>query len=201
MFIQQPDFGMEMMEVQCEYRFSVDSGEEDQENQTSSGEDHIGIDGNRETELSASAGDDLTENNEAPAEQESDGGEEAETEENPDQQSEHPQESGNDEAETGEKNKEPDHGELEEEQTKAEENPNPKEKKQKKDEIEKLIRRLALYPNVLIRPLCEATINGEKAEIQILSKRGDKIRIRRDRKIETVHIDEIESLTVKNELR
>jgi hypothetical protein len=71
------------------------------------------------------------------------------------------------------------------------------EKLERRREIRQLVRRLAFYPNVLERPVCEAKINGDKVWIQILSKRGDQVRIRRNRKIETIHIDEIEELEVQ----
>jgi len=71
------------------------------------------------------------------------------------------------------------------------------EKVKQRREIRQLVRRLAIYPNVLVRPVCEAKINGEKVWIQILTKRGDQVRIRRNRKIETIHIDEIEELEIQ----
>jgi hypothetical protein len=70
------------------------------------------------------------------------------------------------------------------------------ENQKESENIQKLINRLAIYPYVLERPFCEAMINGKKEIIQIMGKRGKKIRIKRNRKIENVHIHDIEYLNV-----
>ena len=62
--------------------------------------------------------------------------------------------------------------------------------------MKRLIKRLALYPNVIERPLCEAIVHGEKMVFEVISKRGNFVRIRNDRKIEVIHIDEISDLKV-----
>lgn len=45
-------------------------------------------------------------------------------------------------------------------------------------EIKKMISRLARYPNVMKRPMCEAEIGGKKQKFQVESKRGDLVKIK-----------------------
>ncbi|WAA08638.1 hypothetical protein [Fervidibacillus albus] len=59
-----------------------------------------------------------------------------------------------------------------------------------------MIRRLALYPSVLQRPFCEATVQGEKKRFQVLSKRGNLVRIKTGKSIETYHIGEFEDFQI-----
>lgn len=46
------------------------------------------------------------------------------------------------------------------------------------NEIKKVISRLARYPNVMKRPMCEAEIGGKKQKFQVESKRGDLVKIK-----------------------
>jgi|GEM_PF-4874606 len=71
------------------------------------------------------------------------------------------------------------------------------EEEQRRLELKNLIRRLAVFPRVLERPYCEVTILGQKRIAQILSKRGDKVRIKyRNNKIETYDINDIEDVKI-----
>ncbi len=64
-------------------------------------------------------------------------------------------------------------------------------------ELKKLIRRLAVFPRVLERPYCEATIQGKKRIVQILSKRGNKVRVKyRNNQIEAYDIGDFEDLKI-----
>jgi hypothetical protein len=45
-------------------------------------------------------------------------------------------------------------------------------------EIKKIISRLARYPNVMKRPMCEAKIGGKKQRFQVESKRGELVKIK-----------------------
>ncbi|WP_033829526.1 hypothetical protein [Bacillus andreraoultii] len=71
-----------------------------------------------------------------------------------------------------------------------------KEEKEHRRKIRQLVKRLAFYPSVLDRPICEAKINGEVVNVQIISKRGNKVRIKKGRKLESIHINEIDELTI-----
>lgn len=64
-------------------------------------------------------------------------------------------------------------------------------------ELKKLIRRLAVFPRVLERPYCEATIHGKKRIVQILSKRGNKVRVKyRNNQIEVYDIGDFDDLKI-----
>lgn len=69
-------------------------------------------------------------------------------------------------------------------------------KQQKKEEIRAMITRLAHYPNVIERPFCEAVINGTKVALQIMSKRGDSVKVKIGRSIIKCAILDIEDLLV-----
>lgn len=62
--------------------------------------------------------------------------------------------------------------------------------------MRKLIRRLALYPIGIERPICEAEISGERKKFQVISKRGNRLRIFYKRRYEWVEIDDIKNFTV-----
>ncbi|WP_062351995.1 hypothetical protein [Bacillus kwashiorkori] len=57
--------------------------------------------------------------------------------------------------------------------------------------LKAIIRRLALYPRVLERPYCQANIHGEKIVFQVLSKRGDNVRLKTKKKIIVCKITDI----------
>ena len=64
------------------------------------------------------------------------------------------------------------------------------------DELRTLITRLARYPNVIERPVCEAVINGKKVNLQVLSKRGDLVKVKVARTIKKIPITEFEQLSI-----
>lgn len=66
----------------------------------------------------------------------------------------------------------------------------------KQDAIRALITRLARYPSVIEKPICEAVINGKKVHLQILSKRGETIKVRIARSVKKIEISEIEELSI-----
>lgn len=70
------------------------------------------------------------------------------------------------------------------------------EEKEHRRKIRQLVKRLAFYPSVLDRPICEAKINGEEVHVQIISKRGNKVKIKKGRRLESIHINEIDELTI-----
>ena len=71
------------------------------------------------------------------------------------------------------------------------------EEMEKRKELKNLIRRLAVFPRVLERPYCEAIINGEKRIVQILSKRGNSVRVKyRNNRIETYDIGDFDDLQI-----
>ena len=71
------------------------------------------------------------------------------------------------------------------------------EKSLEKRKLTRLIRRLAFYPNVLSRPICEGEIKGELCIFQVISKRGNRVRILKEQGLDWVQIDDIKSLTIK----
>ncbi|WAA13080.1 hypothetical protein [Fervidibacillus halotolerans] len=70
--------------------------------------------------------------------------------------------------------------------------------KEKDSNIKEVIRRLALYPPVLERPICEATIRGERKRFQVLSKRGNFVRIKVDNSIEMYNYKEFYDFQIIN---
>ncbi|MGG5253250.1 hypothetical protein ACQYAD_07120 [Neobacillus sp. SM06] len=64
------------------------------------------------------------------------------------------------------------------------------------DELRALITRLARYPNVIERPICEAVLNGKKVNLQVLSKRGDLVKVKVARTIKKIPITEFEQLSI-----
>lgn len=69
--------------------------------------------------------------------------------------------------------------------------------KQKNNEIRNKLTRLARYPNVVERPYCNAIINGKSTTVQILSKRGNEIKVKEGHNITTYLISDFEELVVK----
>lgn len=56
--------------------------------------------------------------------------------------------------------------------------------------------RLARYPTIIERPYCEVTINGENLIVQILSKRGNEIKVKEGNAIKTYLIRDFERLVI-----
>lgn len=67
---------------------------------------------------------------------------------------------------------------------------------ERQDEIRALITRLARYPSVIEKPVCEAVIDGKKMKIQIISKRGDTIKVMSARTIKKFEISDFEELSI-----
>jgi len=65
-------------------------------------------------------------------------------------------------------------------------------------ELKKQIKRLTFLPRVLERPICEAEIEGKKVWFQVLSNRGDYIRIKMNRRTKNINIADIKNFKVLN---
>ena len=63
-----------------------------------------------------------------------------------------------------------------------------------KKNVKTKITRLARYPLVVPKPLCELTIQGEKVNAIIESKRGEMIRLRVGEVLQSIPIDDIEDV-------
>ena len=63
-----------------------------------------------------------------------------------------------------------------------------------KKNVKTKITRLARYPLVVPKPLCELTIQGEKVNAIIESKRGEMIRLRVGDVSQSIPIDDIEDV-------
>lgn len=70
------------------------------------------------------------------------------------------------------------------------------EESKQRRELKSLITRLSRYPNVIERPVCEAVINGEKLKLQIISKRGETVKVMIARTIRIIDLSEIEELSI-----
>ena len=64
------------------------------------------------------------------------------------------------------------------------------------DEFRILITRLARYPNVIERPMCEAVIDGKKIKLQVMSKRGDIVKVKIGRTIKKIALTDFEELSI-----
>ncbi|XJZ28203.1 hypothetical protein ACF5W4_05235 [Bacillota bacterium Lsc_1132] len=67
---------------------------------------------------------------------------------------------------------------------------------EQQDELRALITRLARYPNVIERPVCEAVIDGKKIKLQVISKRGDMVKVKVARTIKKFAITDFEELSI-----
>ncbi len=72
------------------------------------------------------------------------------------------------------------------------------EKDNQKEELRTKLIRLARYPAVVKRPLCELKVDGKTITGQIESKRGELLKIRVDGIIRMIAIDDIEELSILN---
>jgi len=64
------------------------------------------------------------------------------------------------------------------------------------EKLKSFIRRLALYPDVISRPVCSAIVEGKKINFHIISKRGDLVRIKYNNRVKDVKIDDIKDFTI-----